>query len=265
MTTADAPESAAQYSSESGDGAASLDGGRARRNEWGDRPLVGDLTTADIVREALAALRRDRVAPPEEALVPGMDSAEPGAPSTVRRFKPANARALTRRLTARRRPADPGLIEAGNPDRDPDRRPSGVGTAGRHRRRRRWLRGRWAWLAASVGVVLAVGIALLGVTIINQQGRDGGQQDGQSEVTADADASGQLPPGSAAPAAPDPTEPPSAEAGRAGSSNPTTTDPLTTPSDALGNAGQQPAVVSSLAAGDRGFGWPSSAFGSADG
>ena len=161
-----------------------------------------------------------------------------------------------------------------------------------------------AWLVAGACAVAAVGIALATVTVINQQDPDGRQPGGQIEVTAEADVSGRLAPDGGPPSA-GPTDLATAGSDvAAGPGSAAATGPGSATGPGLATAGpgvataglgsapanpapfvgtpviptvaaqsvgtpaagnQQPAVISSLAAGDPGFGWPSSAFGTAGG
>jgi len=295
--TSDAAESA----TERDDGAHAVDG-MARIRGADDRPLVYELSTAEVVQEALAALRRDRVEPLDDALVPGMHF----PPSRHVHDDPSNsdrAGIRTRNSPAVRRRHRQRPVEAAHSGGDQPGAPSPrVGTGERrHRQRYRLLP---AWLAAGVCLVAAVGIALLAMTAVNQRDLDGRQPGGQIPVTAEANASGQLTPSSAPPPAVEPNNPATAGLGSAPgdtgsaaagtSSSEASGSALagTSSAAAAGSAagspapiagtpviptfvattvvppassGQQPAVISTLGAGDQGFGWPSSAFGTAGG
>jgi hypothetical protein len=246
--TAEAAESASDT------GASSVDDGMAPIDRASDdRPLVFDLSTAEVVQEALAALRADQVEPLDDALLPGLQ------------FPQA------------RRVGDAEPVRANR---------------ARHRKpQRQWYRLPQVWILASVGVVAAVGIALLTVTVINQPDSDGRQPAGQIQVTPEADDSRQLAPSSGPAAGPtDTASAGSATAGQgsagqgsagqdsatagpdtaSGNPAPTVGSPATpsvgTPPAETPTVGtEQPAVISSLADGDQGFGWPSSAFGTAGG
>jgi hypothetical protein len=128
-----------------------------------------------------------------------------------------------------------------------------------------------AWLAAGVSVVAAVGIALLAMTVVNQRDLDGRQPGEQIPVTAEANASGQFAPSSGLPPVAGPNGPATAGPGPVTARLAPTAGTPVTPTVAATTvvtptlSGQQPAAVSSLGADDQGFGWPSSAFGTAGG